>query len=156
VSPADAARLVRHVAPYFEERDLARRTAFQMTCRVLHHGSELPAFTVDAPPQTRPIAGRAEALRAAARRRTGLPRSARTAASKRRSFAATPGSEALLPVNARADLAAGPVAGSTAGQSLRQSPRHTVRQSPRHLEPGIGWRTRPRMNPQVNGEMEES
>jgi hypothetical protein len=155
LSPADAVRLVRHVAPYFEERDLAHRTAFQMTCRVLHHGSELPAFTVDAPDETRPILGRAELLRAAARQRTGLPRAARVTVSKRRAFAATPGSEALLPPAGA--LGGGPGArGGAAGQSPRQSPRHRVRQSPRHLEPGSGWRTRPRMNPQVNPTEEES
>ena len=119
-----------------------------MTCRVLHHGSELPAFTVDAPPETRAVPGRAQALRAAARTRTGLPRAARTALSKRASFAATPGADALLHP--------GTVPGRAAGQSPRQSDRHGDRQSPRQLERGTGWRTRPRMNPQVKPTEEES
>jgi hypothetical protein len=72
VSPTDAARLARHVAPLFDEHDLSRRPARQITCRILVEGDEQPAFTVNTLPPGEPIPGRERELRAAARARTGL------------------------------------------------------------------------------------
>jgi hypothetical protein len=72
VSPADAARLVAHVRPYFTEHDLANRPARQMTVRSVHDGHPQPAYTLDSPPLPPPVPGRAALLRERARRRTGI------------------------------------------------------------------------------------
>jgi hypothetical protein len=101
VSPTDATKLVRHVAPYFDERDLARRPAFEVMARTVHHGH-------DAPPRP----GRAEQLRAAARKRTGLTAEQRTSAARRRHVYTSPHAARLS--------AAGnnhPTAGQSAGHS---------------------------------------
>jgi hypothetical protein len=90
VSPNDATKLVRHVAPYFDERDLARRPAFEVMARTVHHGHDVPPFTVTTEPLPPPIAGRAEHLREAARRRTGLTAEQRTKAARRRHVGVAP------------------------------------------------------------------
>lgn len=77
VSPWDAARLVRHVGPFFDEHDLQWRPSFQMTCRIVDAGHHQPPFTLDTLPKPPAIPGRARLLRAAARRHTGLSRAAR-------------------------------------------------------------------------------
>jgi hypothetical protein len=63
---------VRHVTPYFDERDLARRPAFEVLACTVHHGHDVPPFTLATEPLPPPVPGRAEQLRAAARERTGL------------------------------------------------------------------------------------
>jgi hypothetical protein len=78
LGPTDAAKLVRHVAPWFDEQDLIRRPPYQITCRTLQDGRLLPAFSVDAPAPLPPIPGRAERMRAGARRCSGLPRTEQT------------------------------------------------------------------------------
>lgn len=40
VSPTDAGKLARHVAPYFDERDLSRSRAFEIVARTVHHGHD--------------------------------------------------------------------------------------------------------------------
>ena len=97
VSPDDATKLVRHVAPYFTDTDLSRRGAFEIVARIVHHGHDTPPFTLDSEPLPPPIAGRAEALRAAARERTGLSVSHRADTAKRRRLAAAPGSGEVRP-----------------------------------------------------------
>jgi hypothetical protein len=72
VSPNDATKLVRHVAPYFDERDLSRRPGYEVVARTVHHGHDVPPFTLATQPLPPAIEGRAEQLRAAARRRTGV------------------------------------------------------------------------------------
>ena len=78
LAPTDAAKLARHVAPWFDEQDLTRRPPFQITCRILHDGQALPAFSVDAPAPLTPQPARAAQLRAAARLCSGLDRTERT------------------------------------------------------------------------------
>jgi hypothetical protein len=95
VSPTDAAKLVRHVAPYFDERDLARRPAFEVVARTVHHGHDTPPFTLNTQPLAPPIPGRAEHLRAAARQRTGLTAEQRTRAARRRHLGTSPGGARL-------------------------------------------------------------
>ncbi|WP_186382940.1 type IV secretory system conjugative DNA transfer family protein, partial [Amycolatopsis rhizosphaerae] len=91
VSPNDATKLVRHVAPYFDDRDLARRPAFEVLARTVHHGHDVPPFTLATQPLPPPVPGRAEQLRAAARRRTGLTAEQRMRATRRRHVGTAPG-----------------------------------------------------------------
>lgn len=111
VSPTDATKLVRHVAPYFDERDLARRPAFEVLARTVHHGHDAPPFTLNTQPLPPPRPGRAEQLRAAARQRTGLTAEQRAHAARRRHIGTSPRAAQLS--------AAGnhPTAGQSAGQS---------------------------------------
>ncbi|WP_370946602.1 type IV secretory system conjugative DNA transfer family protein [Amycolatopsis sp. cg5] len=141
VSPTDATRLVRHVAPYFDERDLARRAAFQITCRTVHRGGDVAPFTVDAVPASAAIRGRAQELTAAARARTGLPREVRDRARKRRELTMVVGSEALL---------------DKEDQSLSRSQRRSARQSPAHPQRANDWRTLAQLNPQEDPTEEAS
>jgi hypothetical protein len=83
VSPNDATKLVRHVAPYFDERDLSRRPGFEVVARTVHQGHDVPPFTLATQPLPPPVAGRAEQLRAAARRRTGVSGAHRAQAARR-------------------------------------------------------------------------
>jgi hypothetical protein len=77
LAPTDAAKLVRHVAPWFDEQDLTRRPPYQITCRTLQDGRPLPTFSVDAPAPLPAHPGRATQLRAAARLCAGLDRTER-------------------------------------------------------------------------------
>jgi hypothetical protein len=95
VSPNDATKLVRHVAPYFDERDLARRPAFEVLARTVHHGHDVPPFTLATEPLPPPVPGRAEQLRATARKRTGLTAEQRTRAARRRHVGTAPRSARL-------------------------------------------------------------
>lgn len=79
VSPNDAAKLVRHIEPRFEPRDLARRPAFEVVVRPVNHGSDAAPFTLTTVPLPPPVPGRAERLRQAARARVGLPADRRSA-----------------------------------------------------------------------------
>jgi hypothetical protein len=97
VSPDDASKLVRHVAPYFTDTDLSRRGAFEVVARIVHHGHDTPPFTLATEPLPPAIPGRAEALRAAARARTGLSHAQRADAAKRRRLDAAPGSDKVRP-----------------------------------------------------------
>ncbi|GAA5109290.1 hypothetical protein [Haloechinothrix salitolerans] len=91
VSPDDASKLVRHVAPYFTEMDLSRRGAFEVVARIVHHGHDSPPFTLATEPLPPAVPGRAEALRAAARSRTGLPRGERDVTGMARKVDSKPG-----------------------------------------------------------------
>jgi hypothetical protein len=71
-APGDARHLARHVAPVFDEHDLSARRAFHATIRAIHHGRDLPAFSVAIPPLPDPPPGRAALLRNAARANAGL------------------------------------------------------------------------------------
>ncbi|HZD69953.1 MAG TPA: type IV secretion system DNA-binding domain-containing protein [Actinomycetes bacterium] len=79
VSPDDARHLEPHVAPELGAHDLSHLGVWQAAVRPFAGGQELPACTI----RTRPLGakepGRAEAVRAAARKRYG-----RTAAQRRR------------------------------------------------------------------------
>lgn len=100
VSPDDGSKLARHVAPYFTDTDLSRRGAFEIVARIVHHGHDTPPFTLATEPLPPAIPGRAEALRAAARMRTGLTVAQRMDTTKRRRLAAAPGSGKVRPTPA--------------------------------------------------------
>jgi len=90
VSPNDATKLVRHVAPYFDDRDLARRHAFEVVARTVHHGHDIPPFTWP-PNRCRPPSPAAPSkLRATARRRSGLTAEQRARATRRRHVGTAP------------------------------------------------------------------
>ncbi len=115
VSPTDAQKLARHVAPFLDADDLSRRAAFQMTARIVHQGHDQPPFTVDSLPLPRPIPGRGEALRAAARARTGLPRAERSFSTQRRKVDTKPGAARL---HRMPGSSPGNSGGSSTGDSL--------------------------------------
>jgi hypothetical protein len=77
LSPRDARDQSHHVAPYLDDGDLMRLGGFEVALRPVAHGRTIPPTTADtlAPPSPEP--GRADELRAAARRHTGLPEAAR-------------------------------------------------------------------------------
>jgi hypothetical protein len=70
-SPEDARHLEAHVTPELTAHDLSHLGAYQAACRLLAGGQGLPACTMTTRPLPDPIAGRAERVRAAARRRYG-------------------------------------------------------------------------------------
>ena len=70
-SPEDARHLEPHVAPELSAHDLSHLGVFQAACRLLAGGQELPACTLVTRPLPAPTPGRAEQVRAAARRRYG-------------------------------------------------------------------------------------
>lgn len=72
VSPDDARRLVRHVAPDIDEHGLRRRPAFQIVARAVAGGRDTPACTLDTLPMPPAPPGRGAMVRRAARARTGL------------------------------------------------------------------------------------
>lgn len=118
VSPTDARRLARHLAPYFDEDDLSHRGGFQVTCRTLHLGHERTPYTLDTEPLPVPVPGRARALRAAARARTGLPRTERDHSAERRDLAAAPGIGDLADNDGQhPDISPGDSLGSSLGNS---------------------------------------
>lgn len=117
VSPNDAAKLVRHVAPYFDERDLARRPAFEVLARTVHHGHDTPPFTLNTQPLPPPIPGRAEQLRAAARQRTGLTAEQRARAARRRHVGTSPRAARLSSAGSNHAMRAGQSSGHPLGQS---------------------------------------
>jgi hypothetical protein len=118
VSPTDSAKLVRHVAPYFDEHDLARRPAFEVLARTVHYGHDVPPFTLNTQPLRPPIPGRAEQLRAAARQRTGLTAEQRIRAARRRHVGTSPRATRLSTDGA----SEGGNHAMTARQSLGHSP----------------------------------
>ncbi len=136
VSPSDATKLVRHVAPYFDDRDLARRPAFEVLARTVHHGHDVPPFTLATQPLPPAIAGRAEQLRAAARRRTGLTAEQRTRATRRRHVGTAPRA---------ARLGADPAPSGNANEGDKrtvvpgQSPGHPVGHSPAGQRVTYDW-----------------
>lgn len=80
LAPKDAADQARHVHPYLSDGDLIRLGAYEIVLRPIAGGRALApvtAETLPAPPTA--AGGRADLLRAAARRNTGLPQKARTA-----------------------------------------------------------------------------
>jgi hypothetical protein len=77
LSPDDAKHLAHHVEPYLTATDLARRPAYQITCRIINNGKPEPPFTLDTTPPPPPIPGRAHHLRTTARHHTGLARHTR-------------------------------------------------------------------------------
>ena len=79
VSPDDARHLEPHVAPELTAHDLSHLGAWQAAVRPLVGGQELPACTIRTRPLGAAVPGRAEAVRAAARKHYG-----RTAAQRRR------------------------------------------------------------------------
>ncbi|MGH3869544.1 MAG: hypothetical protein ACRDQ4_26260 [Pseudonocardiaceae bacterium] len=127
VSPNDATKLVRHVAPYFDDCDLARRPAFEVTARTVHHGHDVPPFTLATPPLPPAIPGRAEQLRSAARRRTGLTADQRAQAARRRHVGTAPRAARL---GADPAPASHPDEGDQRGLVPGRSPGHPAGQSP--------------------------
>lgn len=92
VSPDDARKLVRHVAPEIDEHALRRRPAFEVVARPVSDGHDSQPCTLDTLPLPDAPRGRERAVRKAARRRTGLPVSERQQAGGARTLAATPAS----------------------------------------------------------------
>ncbi|WP_410671284.1 type IV secretory system conjugative DNA transfer family protein [Amycolatopsis sp. cmx-4-68] len=90
VSPDDARRLVRHVAPDIDEHGLRRRPAFQVVARAVADGRDTPACTLDTLPLPPAPPGRGTALRRAARARTGQSRQARGKDASARRLDTTP------------------------------------------------------------------
>jgi hypothetical protein len=72
LSPDDAVSQARHVAPFLDEGDLMRLGGFEVVLRPVSGGRAVRPVTADTQPPPQPIPGRAEHLRQAARRRTGL------------------------------------------------------------------------------------
>jgi|GEM_PF-1841498 len=136
VSPDDAAKLARHFDPIFDDNDLTKRPGFQVSARILNHGTEAPAFDLTTVPLPAPITGRAEALRAAARARTGLSRQRREAMARHHKLAT-------------GKLGAKPDAGHRF--SLPHSPAHSVPHSPAQLERGSDRGTPGPASPQAHG-----
>jgi hypothetical protein len=77
LAPRDARDQAHHVAPYLDEGDLTRLGGFEVALRPVAHGRTIPPTTADTLPPPEPQPGRADELRAAARRYTGLPEAAR-------------------------------------------------------------------------------
>jgi hypothetical protein len=69
VSPEDAAALERHVAPQLCAHDLAHLDGYHAAARLLAGSRPAPACTLRARPLPQPVAGRAAAIRRAARTR---------------------------------------------------------------------------------------
>lgn len=72
LAPKDAVEQSAHVKPWLDDGDLMRLAGFEVVLRPIARGRSVPPVTVDTLPPPDPIPGRAEALRAAARARTGL------------------------------------------------------------------------------------
>jgi hypothetical protein len=150
VSPDDAAKLVRHVTPYFADTDLCRRGAFEIVARIVNHGHDTAPFTVASEPLPPAIPGRAEALRAAARARTGLPVADRTDAEKRQRLATAPGAPQVRPAQPGPAAPAGP----TVPTQPSDSPPHSLPHSVPHSLPRLGagqptgtpWPTKPQVD----------
>jgi hypothetical protein len=79
LSPEDAHALARHVAPELSEHDLSHLGAYQVAARLVVDGEEAPAFTLRTGPPRPVVAGRASAMRAAARANFGRRVSAEAA-----------------------------------------------------------------------------
>ncbi|MEV0318171.1 type IV secretory system conjugative DNA transfer family protein [Streptomyces sp. NPDC050658] len=67
-SPEDAHFLARHTEPRLTAHDLSHLDAFHVVVRPVLHGAQAPAFTAVTRQLPPPIPGRAERIRAAARR----------------------------------------------------------------------------------------
>lgn len=67
-SPTDAAGLARHVSPVLTDHDLARLPAYTAALRLIVDSADTTAFTVRTRPLPAAVPGRAQTLRAAARR----------------------------------------------------------------------------------------
>lgn len=76
VSPEDARQLAPHVGPYLDAEDLHTLAAYQAACRLVVANTDTAGFTLRTQPPPPAIPGRAEHLRAAARRH-GLTPAAR-------------------------------------------------------------------------------
>ncbi|MBT8227506.1 MAG: type IV secretory system conjugative DNA transfer family protein [Dactylosporangium sp.] len=72
LAPRDAADQARHVRPWLDDGDLTRLGGFEVVLRSVAGGRVIPPVTADTLPPPRPVPGRAERLRQAARERTGL------------------------------------------------------------------------------------
>ncbi|MFM9615524.1 DUF87 domain-containing protein [Streptomyces sp. V2] len=79
-SPEDARRLAQHTHPRLTPHDLSHLDVYHAAVRPVLGGAEAPAFTVVTQPLPPPIPGRAQQIRAAARRGAPapVPDSART------------------------------------------------------------------------------
>ncbi|MQA02165.1 MAG: type IV secretion system DNA-binding domain-containing protein [Streptosporangiales bacterium] len=146
VSPTDATRLERHVTPYLDADDLARQPGYHVTARTMHHSHHAPPCTLTTEPLPDPVPGRAEALRDAARRRTGLPVEHRAATRHQQRLATAPGGDAIRHSNQTAI-------------SVRHSPSHSpspsTSRSPSHSERDGERDTPPWPTPQVAPGTEE-
>jgi hypothetical protein len=136
VSPDDAVKLVRHVAPYFTDADLSRRGAFEIVARIVHHGHDSPPFTLATEPLPPAIPGRAEALRASARARTGLSAAHRADSTTRRRLATAPRAPEVHPGRPEPAGSTGPTGVERRGDSLPHSLPRSVPHSRPHLRAG--------------------
>lgn len=141
VSPNDATKLARHVAPYFDERDLARRPAFEVVARTVHHGHDVPPFTLATEPLPPPVAGRAEQLREAARRRTGLTAQQRAQAARRRHVGVAPRAARLGATRHDANPGDSQTTGGNRAIRPGQSSGHPAGHSPASQQATYDWPT---------------
>lgn len=79
LAPKDAADQAHHVTPWLDDGDLTRLGGYEVVLRPIAHGHTVRPVTADTIPPPQPHPGRAELLRRAARRRTGLGQARRRA-----------------------------------------------------------------------------
>lgn len=137
VSADDARKLGPYFEPLFDTADLAHRPPYAVTARVVHDGANMPPSSLDTLPLPPPVPGRAEALRTVARRRTGLPQSARAELGRRKGLSAADDSHRD--------------AGDSRGHWDSQSVSHPVSDSVSHLSRDTHRDTPPDRLPQVGG-----
>lgn len=77
LAPKDALDQAHHVRPYLDHGDLIRLGGFEVVLRSVAAGRVVPPVTADTLAPPRPVPGRAEALRKAARAHTGLSQEVR-------------------------------------------------------------------------------
>lgn len=80
VSPEDARQLERHTLPTLRAHDLSHLAAYQAAARLVVDAEDQPAFTLATRPAPRPVPGRADHIRTAARRNAHPPAGAGTGA----------------------------------------------------------------------------
>ncbi len=136
VSPEDSRKLAAHFEPYFDDSDLRHRDGYAATVRIIHEGILVEPFSVTTPPLPPPIPGRAESLRAAARKTAGWSRQQRDATVRRRQL-----STGKL----------GTETGGGGGVSLPRSLARSLPRSPAQLERGSERGTPGDATPQASG-----
>ncbi|MBF6131149.1 type IV secretion system DNA-binding domain-containing protein [Nocardia brasiliensis] len=143
VSPEDARKLAGHFAPFFDHTDLANRPGYAISARIVHDGHTTAPFSADTVGLPLAVPGRAEELRAAARRTTGLSGQRRDASARHRELAA--GKLATGSAVPDVDVVAGQ------GFSLPRSVPRSLPHSPAQLERGSERGTPGEASPQVGG-----
>ena len=84
LSPDDARVMARQMGPVLTETDLSHLGKYQAACRLVAGGADTAGFTLRTLPLPRPVPGRADMLRAAARRFGRTPEQRRADELRRR------------------------------------------------------------------------